>query len=68
MNSKALEKINFGDSCLIIFARPVGESNPVTGVRGRYLDRLTNGPFQRLLVLSRFSFGAPSGLNPGHPD
>ena len=38
---------------------PCGNRTHVNGVRGRCLNRLTNGPFFSLV---RSSFGAPSGI------
>ena len=44
---------------------PCGNRTRVTGVRGRCLDRLTNGPFRR--EFASHLFGAPSGTRTRDP-
>ena len=44
---------------------PWENRTPVTGVRGRCLNRLTNGPFS-LRTIKR-KFGAPSGIRTRDP-
>ena len=53
------------------FGDPWGNRTPVTGVRGRCLNRLTNGPHSQSLPRTTYipfeSFGAPSGIRTRDP-
>ena len=73
INSHALYRLSYGGICLHLFrcilsGDSCGNRTRVAGVRGRSLNRLTNEPFFKgLIVVSPLPLVHHQGLEPGTP-